>query len=75
MICRALGGRVGKARTGGWDIGIREVTMAPTLPPCGFLHGLPPYAKITECHQDEVSFSFSLCSLLICTAQTMSKGT
>uniref|UniRef100_A0ACD5Y2A3 Uncharacterized protein n=1 Tax=Avena sativa TaxID=4498 RepID=A0ACD5Y2A3_AVESA len=57
VICRALGGRVGKARVGGWDIGIREVTMAATLPPCRFLHALqdlPPYAKITECHQDEV---------------------
>ncbi|CAM0951436.1 unnamed protein product [Alopecurus aequalis] len=57
VICRALGGRVGKARVGGWDIGIREVTMAATLPPCRFLDllpALPPYAKITECHQDEV---------------------
>lgn len=56
VICRALGGRVGKAR-GGWDIGIREVTMAETLPPCRFvdaLQDLPPYAKITECHQDEI---------------------
>jgi GMP synthase-like glutamine amidotransferase len=58
VICRALGGRVGKARVGGWDIGIREVTMAATLPPCRFLDALqdlPPNAKITECHQDEVS--------------------
>jgi GMP synthase-like glutamine amidotransferase len=57
VICRALGGRVGKARVGGWDIGIREVTMAAMLPPCRFLDALqdlPPYAKITECHQDEV---------------------
>ena len=57
VICRALGGRVGKARVGGWDIGIREVTMAATLPPCRFLEALqdlPPNAKITECHQDEV---------------------
>jgi GMP synthase-like glutamine amidotransferase len=60
VICRALGGRVGKARVGGWDIGIREVTMAATLPPCRFLDALqdlPPYAKITECHQDEVRHS------------------
>uniref|UniRef100_A0A0E0M1E0 Glutamine amidotransferase domain-containing protein n=1 Tax=Oryza punctata TaxID=4537 RepID=A0A0E0M1E0_ORYPU len=62
VICRALGGRVGKAR-GGWDIGIREVAMAESLPPYRFLddalQGLPaaaaaPYAKITEVHQDEV---------------------
>uniref|UniRef100_A0A453KWF6 Glutamine amidotransferase domain-containing protein n=1 Tax=Aegilops tauschii subsp. strangulata TaxID=200361 RepID=A0A453KWF6_AEGTS len=57
VVCRALGGRVGKARRGGWDIGIREVAMAATLPPWRFLDALrdlPQYAKITECHQDEV---------------------
>ncbi|KAM3257652.1 hypothetical protein ACQJBY_049767 [Aegilops geniculata] len=57
VVCRALGGRVGKARSGGWDIGIREVAIAATLPPCRFLDALrdlPQYAKITECHQDEV---------------------
>ncbi|KAL5201818.1 hypothetical protein ABZP36_036172 [Zizania latifolia] len=58
VICRALGGRVGKAR-GGWDIGIREVAMADPLPPFRFLDAVqglpaPPYAKITEIHQDEV---------------------
>ncbi|KAF0911393.1 hypothetical protein E2562_008276 [Oryza meyeriana var. granulata] len=60
VICRALGGRVGKAR-GGWDIGIREVTMAESLPPYRFLDDAlqgalpaPYYAKITEVHQDEV---------------------
>ncbi|XBH92311.1 hypothetical protein VPH35_083464 [Triticum aestivum] len=57
VICRALGGRVGKAKRGGWDIGIREVAIAATLPPWRFLDALqdlPQYAKITECHQDEV---------------------
>ena len=57
VVCRALGGRVGKARRGGGDIGIREVAMAATLPPWRFLDALrdlPRYAKITECHQDEV---------------------
>ncbi|XP_048527723.1 gamma-glutamyl peptidase 3-like [Triticum urartu] len=55
--CRALGGRVGKAKRGGWDIGIREVAIAATLPPWRFLDALqdlPQYAKITECHQGEV---------------------
>ncbi|XP_062194482.1 gamma-glutamyl peptidase 5-like [Phragmites australis] len=60
VICRALGGRVGKA-SGGWDVGIREVTISDALlprPSCRFLDALrdqlPPRAKITEVHQDEV---------------------
>ncbi|EER96759.1 gamma-glutamyl peptidase 3 [Sorghum bicolor] len=63
VICRALGGRVGKARAG-WDVGVREVAIAeapaPALPPRRFLDALrecdqlPPRAKITEVHQDEV---------------------
>ncbi|OEL30163.1 Gamma-glutamyl peptidase 3 [Dichanthelium oligosanthes] len=60
VICRALGGRVGRA-PGGWDVGIREVAIADAArPPCRFLdalrerHQLPPRAKITEVHQDEV---------------------
>ncbi|XP_062198789.1 gamma-glutamyl peptidase 5-like [Phragmites australis] len=57
VICRALGGRVGKA-SGGWDVGIREVAIAEAAPPCRFLNALkdqlPPRAKITEVHQDEV---------------------
>uniref|UniRef100_A0A0D9XDW2 Glutamine amidotransferase domain-containing protein n=1 Tax=Leersia perrieri TaxID=77586 RepID=A0A0D9XDW2_9ORYZ len=61
VICRALGGHVGKAR-GGWDIGIREVAISETLPPYMYLNGVLQrrlsaatcYAKITEIHQDEV---------------------
>ncbi|GJM98752.1 hypothetical protein PR202_ga15789 [Eleusine coracana subsp. coracana] len=59
VICRALGGRVAKSSTG-WDIGIREVAVANLSLPrqCGFLEALrdqlPPRAKITEIHQDEV---------------------
>lgn len=58
VICRALGGRVGKARAG-WDVGVREVAIAEA-PPRRFLDALrerdqlPPRAKITEVHQDEV---------------------
>ncbi|TVU09587.1 hypothetical protein EJB05_43071, partial [Eragrostis curvula] len=58
VICRALGGRVARAR-GGWDIGIREVAIADAQLPrqCRFLDALrelPPRAKITKIHQDEV---------------------
>ncbi|KAL6846176.1 hypothetical protein ACP4OV_023624 [Aristida adscensionis] len=62
VICRALGGRVGRA-SGGWDVGIREVAIAGAgagAPPCRFLDALrrrgqlPRRAKITEVHQDEV---------------------
>ncbi|RLN34984.1 putative glutamine amidotransferase-like protein C13C5.04 [Panicum miliaceum] len=57
VICRALGGRVARAR-GGWDVGVREVAIADA--PCRFLDALrergqlPRRAKITEVHQDEV---------------------
>ena len=61
LICRALGGRVGRA-SAGWDVGVREVAIADAaaaLPPCRFLDALrergqlPRRAKITEVHQDE----------------------
>ncbi|KAF8695325.1 hypothetical protein HU200_037554 [Digitaria exilis] len=65
LICRALGGRVGKARAGGWDVGVREVAIVAgdaddAKASCRFLdvmrqrHQLPRRAKITEVHQDEV---------------------
>jgi len=75
VICRALGGRVGKARAG-WDVGVREVAIAeaPALPPRRFLDALrerdqlPPSAKITEVHQDEVravrAYALAFVSLL-----------
>ncbi|XP_008789892.2 gamma-glutamyl peptidase 3-like [Phoenix dactylifera] len=56
VLCRALGGRVGKAY-GGWDIGVRKVIMAEDLSQCKFLEGVeefPHSAPIIECHQDEV---------------------
>ncbi|KAJ3704776.1 hypothetical protein LUZ61_008481 [Rhynchospora tenuis] len=56
VLCRALGGRVGKARAG-WDIGVRKVIMAESLFQCRFFDEFgefPPSAKILECHQDEV---------------------
>ncbi|CAL4971030.1 unnamed protein product [Urochloa decumbens] len=61
LLCRALGGRVGRAR-GGWDVGVRTVNFAPGLlqaqaqgPGLGFLGGgLPRSASLIEVHQDEV---------------------
>ena len=63
VLCRALGGKVGKANSG-WDIGLRKVTFIENLTPSHFLDGLdegPVSASIIECHQDEVpSLSLSL---------------
>ncbi|CAN6237324.1 unnamed protein product [Urochloa humidicola] len=60
VLCRALGGRVGRAR-GGWDVGVRTVTFAPGLLQgqgrgLGFLGGgeFPRSAAIVEVHRDEV---------------------
>ncbi|KAL7170706.1 hypothetical protein ACSBR2_035561 [Camellia fascicularis] len=62
VLCRALGGKVGKAYTG-WDIGLRKVRIVKDFSPCAFLDSLdeiPPALSIIECHQDEVSLSLSL---------------
>ncbi|KAL6888417.1 hypothetical protein ACP4OV_009443 [Aristida adscensionis] len=56
VLCRALGGKVGKAR-GGWDVGVRKVTFAQDLEGFDFLADLdelPRSASIIEVHQDEV---------------------
>ncbi|CAN6167006.1 unnamed protein product [Urochloa humidicola] len=61
LICRALGGRVGKA-PGGWDVGVREVSISyAAAAPCLFLDALrergghlPRRVRIIEVHQDEV---------------------
>lgn len=56
MLCRALGGKVGKACTG-WDIGLRKVKIVKDLSSFSFLEDLdaiPPALSIIECHQDEV---------------------
>ncbi|WVZ65001.1 hypothetical protein U9M48_014436 [Paspalum notatum var. saurae] len=55
VICRALGGRVGRAR-GGWDVGVRDVAIAHAAGSSRLLDGqlLPLRARITEVHQDEV---------------------
>uniref|UniRef100_A0A0D9VCX9 Glutamine amidotransferase domain-containing protein n=1 Tax=Leersia perrieri TaxID=77586 RepID=A0A0D9VCX9_9ORYZ len=56
VLCRALGGRVGKARNG-WDIGVKKVTFMPDFEGFGLfgdLEELPQSASIIEVHQDEV---------------------
>ncbi|KAL9442543.1 hypothetical protein AB3S75_020958 [Citrus x aurantiifolia] len=56
VLCRALGGKVGKAYTG-WDIGLRRVRIVNDLAPCSFLEDLgeiPGSLSIMECHRDEV---------------------
>ncbi|KAF7154274.1 hypothetical protein RHSIM_Rhsim01G0021200 [Rhododendron simsii] len=56
VLCRALGGKVGKAGSG-WDIGLRKVRFVKDFSPCAFLDDLddfPPALSIIECHQDEV---------------------
>ncbi|KAJ1289742.1 hypothetical protein BS78_02G187400 [Paspalum vaginatum] len=55
VICRALGGSVGRAR-GGWDVGVRDVAIAHAAGSrlIGGRLLLPPRARITEVHQDEV---------------------
>ncbi|CAN6271664.1 unnamed protein product [Urochloa humidicola] len=58
VLCRALGGRIGKARNG-WEIGVKKVTFAQdSLERFGFLGGLdmelPTSASLIEVHQDEV---------------------
>ncbi|XP_044470844.1 gamma-glutamyl peptidase 5-like [Mangifera indica] len=57
VLCRALGGKVGKAYTG-WDIGLRRVRMVRDLRTCSFMEDLgdeiPQFLSIIECHQDEV---------------------
>ncbi|KAI5675720.1 hypothetical protein M9H77_06670 [Catharanthus roseus] len=58
VLCRALGGKVGKAYSG-WDIGVREVRMLKeNFPLISFFEDdskeIPQALSIIECHQDEV---------------------
>ncbi|XP_071697023.1 gamma-glutamyl peptidase 3-like [Rutidosis leptorrhynchoides] len=56
VLCRALGGKVGKSHSG-WDIGLRNVKIIKDNFPFNFLEDLPeipPVLSIIECHQDEV---------------------
>ncbi|KAK1420926.1 hypothetical protein QVD17_22896 [Tagetes erecta] len=59
VLCRALGGKVGKSDSG-WDIGLRKVNIVKDLSPCSFLQTLlqvqtsPAMLTIIQCHQDQV---------------------
>lgn len=58
VLCRALGGKVGRAYSG-WDVGVRKVRISKEFLPFGFsnndeLDEIPPTLSIIECHQDEV---------------------
>ncbi|KAK9130280.1 hypothetical protein Sjap_010767 [Stephania japonica] len=56
VLCRALGGKVGRADSG-WDIGLRKVELVDDLPQFNFLDNseeIPTCLSIIECHQDEV---------------------
>ncbi|XP_065851240.1 gamma-glutamyl peptidase 5-like [Euphorbia lathyris] len=64
VLCRALGGKVGKSYTG-WDVGLREVKLVKDLSTSNsfFLNNnmnlseiIPSEASLSiiECHQDEV---------------------
>ncbi|KAF3452907.1 hypothetical protein FNV43_RR03340 [Rhamnella rubrinervis] len=58
VLCRALGGKVGKAYSG-WDVGLRKVKLMKNLPACKHLdeitmQEIPASLCVIECHQDEV---------------------
>ncbi|XP_010268451.1 PREDICTED: gamma-glutamyl peptidase 3-like [Nelumbo nucifera] len=57
VLCRALGGMVGRAHTG-WDIGVRKVKInvgdLPSSVLFADLKDIPPCLSVIECHQDEV---------------------
>ncbi|KAJ4958614.1 hypothetical protein NE237_025725 [Protea cynaroides] len=56
VLCRALGGKVGKAY-GGWDLGLRKIRIVEDFPLrrfFGILEEIPPSLTIIKCHQDEV---------------------
>ncbi|KAJ8560820.1 hypothetical protein K7X08_022680 [Anisodus acutangulus] len=55
VLCRALGGKVGKANNG-WDIGLRKLSIVKDFSTHSFLSDLdeiPQALSIIECHQDE----------------------
>lgn len=71
VLCRALGGKVGKSKSG-WDVGLRNVRFnvknIVNSDSCSFLNGFdvddfPQLLSIIECHQDEVLISYSAMEL------------
>ncbi|KAK9098035.1 hypothetical protein Syun_025080 [Stephania yunnanensis] len=66
VLCRALGGKVGRADSG-WDIGLRKVEMVHDLLQLNFLDDsdeIPTCLSIIECHQDEV-WEVPLCAEVV----------
>ncbi|OIV94567.1 hypothetical protein TanjilG_25629 [Lupinus angustifolius] len=53
ILARALGGKVSRSPTG-WDIGVRTITMSPSLPVALSSLQLPSKLSIIQCHRDEV---------------------
>jgi len=53
VLCRALGGKTGRA-LGGWDIGLRKVTVFDKLSARYSGLEIPSMISIIECHQDKV---------------------
>lgn len=53
ILGRAIGGKVTRSPTG-WDIGVRNITLSPSLPsPLSSLE-LPTKLSIIQCHRDEL---------------------
>ncbi|KAK7252266.1 hypothetical protein RIF29_36097 [Crotalaria pallida] len=54
ILGRALGGKVTRSPTG-WDIGVRTITLSPSLSSLALSSlALPSKLSIIECHRDEV---------------------
>lgn len=53
ILGRALGGKVTRSPTG-WDIGVRTITLASTLPYTLSSLDIPSTLSIIECHRDEI---------------------
>lgn len=53
ILGRALGGKVTRSPTG-WDIGVRTITLASTLPYTLSSLDIPSKLSIIECHRDEI---------------------
>ncbi|KAK7319499.1 hypothetical protein RJT34_04220 [Clitoria ternatea] len=53
ILGRALGGKVTRSPTG-WDLGVRSITLASSLPLSLSSLDLPSRLSIIECHRDEI---------------------
>lgn len=56
VVCRALGGKVGRS-TKGWDIGVKRVKIVEEIRANNILEELgeiPDSLSLIQCHQDEI---------------------